>query len=183
MAKQRPQPKQVIQQVSPRQTTQVATNQPTDSQVFSFDERYIPAILAALIFVSYIPVWQNEFVWDDKPYILLSDMVKNFDLNAIFTEYAVGNYHPFTMLSFAIEYALVKEQTWLYHLDNLVLHTINSWLVFRLLQKLNGNFLTSIVTAVLFAIHPLHVESVAWAAEQIKIKSVVILVMICNFIP
>ncbi len=166
MAKQRPQPKQVNQQVSPRQTTQVATNQPTDSQVFSFDERYVPAILAALIFVSYIPVWQNGFVWDDKPYILLSDMVKNFDLKAIFTEYAVGNYHPFTMLSFAIEYALVKEQTWLYHLDNLLLHSINSWLVFRLLQKLNGNFLTSIVTAILFAIHPLHVESVAWAAER-----------------
>jgi hypothetical protein len=69
-------------------------------------------------------------------------------------------------LSLAIEYALVKEQTWLYHLDNIILHILNSWLVFRIIQRLNGNSLVSFVTAVLFAIHPMHVESVAWAAER-----------------
>ena len=78
----------------------------------------------------------------------------------------MGNYHPLTMLSLAIEYALVKEQTWLYHLDNLILHTLNSWLVFKLIQKLNGSFWVAFFTGALFAIHPLHVESVAWAAER-----------------
>lgn len=163
MAKQKPQAKQGVKKEINQATTveQIAVNQP-----FSFNERYIPAIFATLIFISYFPVWQNEFIWDDKPYILLNDLVKNFDLKGIFTDYVVGNYHPLTVLSFAIEYALVKEQTWLYHLDNLVLHTINSWLVFRLLQKLNGNFIVAFFTATLFAIHPLHVESVAWAAER-----------------
>ncbi len=166
MAKHKPQPKQIVQQTNARQVAQVP-----DSKSFNFDEdgkisKWMPAILALLIFVCYIPVWQNTLVWDDKPYITLNDIVKNFDLKGIFTEYAVGNYHPLTMLSFAIEWALVKEQTWLYHFDNLILHTINSWLVFRLLQKLNGNFLTSFFTAVLFAVHPMHVESVAWAAER-----------------
>ena len=154
--------KAFVQQATNQQiTTQIADNQP-----FSFDKKFVPAILALLIFVSYIPVWQNEFVWDDKPYIMINDLVKNFDLKGIFTEFVVGNYHPLTVLSYAIEYALVKEQTWLYHLDNLLLHTANSWLVFKLLQKLNGNFLVSFFTATLFAIHPLHVESVAWAAER-----------------
>ncbi|HEY1055661.1 MAG TPA: tetratricopeptide repeat protein, partial [Emticicia sp.] len=99
-------------------------------------------------------------------YITINDLVKNFDIKGIFSEYVVGNYHPLTVLSLAIEYALVKEQTWLYHLDNIILHIINSWLVFRVIQKLNNNFLVSFVTAILFAIHPLHVESVAWAAER-----------------
>jgi protein O-mannosyl-transferase len=163
MAKQKPQVKQSIKNEINQATTveQIAAN-----QAFSFNEKYIPAIFAILIFISYFPVWQNEFIWDDKPYILLNDLVKNFDIKGIFTDYVVGNYHPLTVLSFAIEYALVKEQTWLYHLDNLVLHTINSWLVFKLLQKLNGNFIVAFFTATLFAIHPLHVESVAWAAER-----------------
>jgi tetratricopeptide (TPR) repeat protein len=170
MAKQKPQPKSKSSSITPNSvqatTSSFSSNQHSDSQPFSFDEKFVPAILALLIFASYIPVWQNEFVWDDKPYIILSDMVTKFDLKAIFTEYAVGNYHPFTMLSLAIEYALVKDQTWLYHLDNLILHTVNSWFVFKLIQKLNNNFLVSLFTAVLFAIHPLHVESVAWAAER-----------------
>ena len=173
MSKQKPQPKpkQAVQPANAHQHTQVGHSQSvgvplSGTSSFSFNERFVPAVLAVLIFVSYLPVWQNELVWDDKPYIILNDMVKNFDLKALLTEYAVGNYHPLTMLSLAIEYALVKEQTWLYHFDNLLLHTLNSWLVFKLLQKLNGNFLTSIFTAVLFAVHPLHVESVAWAAER-----------------
>lgn len=163
MAKQKPQAQKAIKNEVNQaiKVEQTAVNQP-----FSFDEKWIPAIFAALIFISYFPVWQNEFIWDDKPYILLNDLVKNFDIKGIFTDYVVGNYHPFTVLSFAIEYALIKEQTWLYHFDNLVLHTINSWLIFRLLQKLNGNFIVAFFTATLFAIHPLHVESVAWAAER-----------------
>jgi protein O-mannosyl-transferase len=176
MAKQKPQSKQPKsggnpQAVSRQTSTQTSGNQSSSIPLYNFDDnknisQWVPAILAALIFVSYIPVWQNEFVWDDKPYIMVNDLVKNFNLKGIFTEFVVGNYHPLTVLSYAIEYALVKEQTWLYHLDNLMLHTINSWLVFKLLQKLNGNFLTSIFTAVLFAVHPLHVESVAWVAER-----------------
>ncbi|MBA4853717.1 tetratricopeptide repeat protein [Emticicia sp. BO119] len=167
MAKHKSQPKQGIK----REAVQVsapskATEPHKTGTPFSIDEKWIPAILSVMVFVSYIPVWQNNFVWDDKPYITINELVKSFDIKGIFSEYVVGNYHPLTVLSLAIEYALVKEQTWLYHLDNLILHTLNSWLVFRLIQKLNSNVLVSFVTAVLFAIHPLHVESVAWAAER-----------------
>ncbi len=168
MAKQKP----LIKPTTKKESGQSATiEQPTVNQAISSTleqnlGRWITAIFAALIFVSYFPIWQNTFVWDDKPYIILNDYVKNFDLKGLLTEYHVGNYHPLTMLSLAIEYALVKEQTWLYHLDNLILHTLNSWLVFRIIQKLNGNFWVAFFTGALFAIHPLHVESVAWAAER-----------------
>ncbi|WP_337043088.1 tetratricopeptide repeat protein [Emticicia sp. 17c] len=164
MSKQKSQPKKS----TPLHTAAVPKTAPQarPEYGFSIPEKWVPAILALLVLLSYVPVWQNSFVWDDKPYITLNELVKNFDIKGIFTEYVVGNYHPFTVLTLAVEYALVKDQTWLYHLDNLVLHILNSWLVFRLIQKLNGNSLVSLVTAVLFAIHPLHVESVAWAAER-----------------
>lgn len=167
MAKHKSQPKQGIKREAGQTSTASKTIEtPLAGNDFSIGEKWIPVILSVLVFVSYIPVWQNNFVWDDKPYIIHNELVKNFDIKGIFSEYVVGNYHPLTVLSLAIEYLLVKEQTWLYHLDNLILHILNSWLVFRLIQKLNGNFLVSFVTAILFAIHPLHVESVAWAAER-----------------
>ncbi|RFS17311.1 tetratricopeptide repeat protein [Emticicia sp. C21] len=167
MAKHKSQPKQGLKKEATQTSTAskvIETHAPDKN--FSIDEKWIPAILSVLVFISYFPIWQNSFVWDDKPYITINDLVKNFDIKAIFTEYVVGNYHPLTVLSLAIEYALVGEKTWLYHLDNLILHILNSWLVFRVIQRLNANFLVSFVTAVLFAIHPLHVESVAWAAER-----------------
>lgn len=168
MAKQKLQAKPIAKK---ERTQSVAVIQSTKNQLISTSleqnlGRWIPAIFAALILISYLPVWQNTFVWDDKPYIILNDYVKNFDLKGLLTEYHVGNYHPLTMLSLAIEYFLVKEQTWLYHLDNLILHTLNSWLVFKLIQKLNNNFWVALFTGALFAIHPLHVESVAWVAER-----------------
>lgn len=167
MAKHKYQPKQGIKRdVVQASTSAKVIETPASGKSFSIDEKWIPAILSILVFASYIPIWQNSFVWDDKPYITINDFVKNFDIKSIFTEYVVGNYHPLTVLSLAIEYALVGEKTWLYHLDNLILHVLNSWLVFKIIQRLNANFLVSFVTAVLFAIHPLHVESVAWAAER-----------------
>lgn len=166
MAKQKSQPKQGTKKEIAPPSYSAKAIEPVAPNSFSIDEKWIPAILSVLVFVSYIPVWKNIFVWDDKLYIVTNELLKNFDIKGIFTEYVVGNYHPLTVLSLAIEYALVGDKTWLYHLDNLILHILNSWLVFRIIQKLNGNDLVSLVTAVLFAIHPLHVESVAWAAER-----------------
>jgi Tfp pilus assembly protein PilF len=164
MAKNKLSQKQVLRKETEKNTVSQTKNIPTTP--FQIDEKWVLLILVALVFFCYLPVWQNDFVWDDNVYILGNDMVKNFDLKAIFTEPAVGNYHPLTMLSLAIEWALVKDQTWLYRLDNLLLHIANSWLVFKIFRKLNQTFLVSFIVAVLFAVHPLHVESVAWAAER-----------------
>jgi protein O-mannosyl-transferase len=123
-------------------------------------------IVSVLIFISYFRIWENGFIWDDDPYITLNNNVKTFNLKELLTGFAVGNYHPLTMLSLAIEYAIVGEKAWFFHLNNLIFHSINSFLVYRLLNLLKFDFYVSFFTAVLFAIHPLHVESVAWAAER-----------------
>lgn len=132
----------------------------------SFNHQLVLGGLAILIFIIYAKVWQNGFVWDDDPYIKLNEAVKTFDLNALLTGFHVGNYHPLTMLSLAIEYLLVGEAPWLFHLNNLVLHALNSFMLFKIFDYLKFDSKVSILLAVLFAVHPLHVESVAWAAER-----------------
>ena len=121
---------------------------------------------AALIFIGYAKVWQNGFIWDDDPYIVLNDAVQNFDIKSLLTGFHVGNYHPLTMLSLAIEYWIVGKKTWLFHLDNLILHAINSYLLYKIALKLNLKTAVALILGLLFAVHPLHVESVAWAAER-----------------
>lgn len=133
---------------------------------FEVDQKWVLLILMGGIFLSYAQIWSNGLVWDDDPYITLNEAVKTFDLNALLTGFHVGNFHPLTMFSLAVEYALVGENPWLYHFNNLWLHGLNSFLVYLLIKKLNKNIWVALLTAGFFALHPLHVESVAWAAER-----------------
>ena len=85
MAKHKSQPKQGFKKQAVQTSTAskvIETHAPGKN--FSINEKWIPAILSVLVFVSYIPIWQNSFVWDDKPYITINDIVKNFDIKAIF---------------------------------------------------------------------------------------------------
>jgi protein O-mannosyl-transferase len=71
----------------------------------------------------------------------------------------VGNYHPLTMLSLALEYALVGDKPWLSHLNNLLLHSVNSYLLYVLAKKLEVKSFVVLILALFFAMHPMHVES------------------------
>ncbi len=128
------------------------------------------ALIAGATFLCYSHGFNNDFTWDGRQYIMANDHLiplnwKN--LKIIFTSFEMGNYHPFTVLSYAIEALFVGQKNpWLYHFDQTLLHIANSYLVFRLVLKLNGNFLIGFITAMLFAIHPLHVESVIWDGER-----------------
>src|SRR4030095_6286051 len=78
-----------------------------------------------------------------------------------------GNHHPLTMISLAVNFAISKDAAWSYHLFNLIFHLINCILVYRLALLLSkNNSLIALATALLFGIHPLHVESVAWVSER-----------------
>ncbi|MFT4735826.1 MAG: hypothetical protein ACI9K1_002790, partial [Arcticibacterium sp.] len=133
---------------------------------FDLENKWVFLLLFGGIFLAYAQIWENGLVWDDDPYITLNDAVKDFNLRALLTGFHVGNFHPLTMLSLALEYALVGESPWLYHLNNLLLHGFNSLLVFSLIKKLNKRTSVALLTALFFALHPMHVESVAWAAER-----------------
>ena len=126
-------------------------------------------IITVCVAIAFLPGFQNGYVWDDMFYIVNNEdlrEVSSKNFKTLISDYYLGNWHPLTMLTYYIEYSLVRDTAWVYHLDNTIIHIINSILVFKLVEKLSKNFLIGAVTAVLFAIHPLHVESVVWAAER-----------------
>ena len=132
---------------------------------------HLPLILI-LSFLIYIPALDAGFVnWDDPDYVgennfLIRDLA---NLPAFFNidNTVQGNYHPLTMVSLAINFAISKDAAWSYHLFNIIFHLVNCFLVYRLALVLSkNNTLVAFVTSLLFGIHPLHVESVAWVSER-----------------
>ena len=122
-------------------------------------------LLATAIFFS--PVLGFDILnWDDKGYLMENPLLKDFSLAKLFTLFWMGNYHPLTMLLYTIGFKLVGAHGFLFHLVNLLLHLVNVYLVFRITEKLvKNNLFVAALTALLFGIHPMHIESVAWIAE------------------
>ena len=130
-------------------------------------------IIVVLTVLVYSNSFHNELIinWDDAGYIVNNEFIKTLDaesVTAIFSEYYMSNYHPLTTLTYAIEYSFVGEDTFLYHVNNLILHLINALLVFFFVRLLfrKGTLWVPFIVSVLFAIHPMHVESVAWISER-----------------
>jgi tetratricopeptide (TPR) repeat protein len=96
-------------------------------------------------------------------------MITNFSLEnirKIFSSFFIGNYHPLAILSTSIDYALGGLDPKVYHLTNVALHLLNTILVFRFVFLLTANSVSGFLTALVWAIHPMHVESVAWISER-----------------
>jgi tetratricopeptide (TPR) repeat protein len=148
---------------------------------------YIVAALVALAtVVVYLPSLQNEFVaWDDWQYICRNPHITSLDTRflkwAIFDFYE-ANWHPLTWLSHAIDYAIWRLNPMGHHLTSVILHGLNTFLVIILIVNLlrvassfeevkgflsDRRVLTvGIITGLLFGLHPIHVESVAWVSER-----------------
>ena len=131
-------------------------------------------MLAGLIILTVLvfsPMLSNQFTsWDDGDYITKNSNItalNSTNLKTIFTKPIAYNYHPFTMLSLAINYSFSKLNPYSYFLTNLILHCLNIILVFYYVFLLSKkNIHVALFTAIVFAIHPMHVESVAWATER-----------------
>jgi len=127
-------------------------------------------IVLAITFLIYLPSLSNDFVnWDDDVNLLENENVRGLDmyhLKKIFTSDVIGNYNPLPILTFAIEYAIVEYKPWLYHFNNLMLHLIVVFLAYKLGLMLGLNTSAAFVLALLFGIHPMRVESVAWVTER-----------------
>src|SRR4029077_6592127 len=87
---------------------------------------YVPLFLVVLItFIVYLPVLQNGFVnWDDDRYIYQNNMIHSINLKEIFSSYVIGNYHPLTMLTLALEYHFFGLNPTVYHGVSLLLHLL-----------------------------------------------------------
>ena len=143
-----------------------------------FKDRKIPILLfavLALTFLTFLPTFQNEFTnWDDDMYIRDNPLVRSLSSDNLQTMFAPdeeafvgGNYHPLTILTLAINYQISGLKPWSYQLVNILLHLLNTFLVFLLIYRLTkGKADIALITALLFGIHPMHVESVTWVAER-----------------
>jgi tetratricopeptide (TPR) repeat protein len=144
----------------------------------------LAAAAAAITFVVYIPSLRHGFVkWDDPGYVSNNDLIHSLDirfLKTIFTTSINYNWHPLTMISYALDYSVWGADPFGYHLVNIILHALNSGLIFVLtwqLLRASGRdpvpLATSagLVAALLFGLHPLHVESVTWISERKDVLS------------
>lgn len=126
-------------------------------------------VLAA-VFVVFLPALSNDFVnWDDPKYVINNTIIKDLSgkgLKNIFTAFYGGNYHPLTALSNAIEFKLFGLKAAPFHFFNLVFHLLNTFLVYRLIRLLGSDVRVALLVSLLFGIHPMHVESVAWISER-----------------
>ncbi len=129
-------------------------------------------LLVAVVTVTvYWPTLHNDFIdFDDDVYVTANMMVRQGlsfkGLLWAFGTFHGANWHPLTWLSHMLDVQLFGMNPMGHHAMSLFIHTLNSLLLCALLQRLTGYVGRSLVVALLFAIHPLHVESVAWVAER-----------------
>lgn len=128
-------------------------------------------LVALTTFFVFLPNINNDFLkcWDDHIYVVDNVLIQDLtlsNLQSIFSTYTLGNYHPLTLLLYAVEYSCFQMEPSGYHVVSIVLHVINCLLVCWLIYLMSGSLGVALVTGLLFAIHPLRVESVAWIADQ-----------------
>jgi len=127
-------------------------------------------IVLVVTFLSYSSSLNNAFTnFDDSFFILKNPAIKSPTFNNIwkdFNIYEIKGYAPLTIFSFAAEYHFFKLNPFVYHLDNLILHLGVIALIFLFAQRLGLSSAAAGLAALLFGIHPMHVESVAWITER-----------------
>jgi protein O-mannosyl-transferase len=147
----------------------------------------VALVPALLTFLFYLPLLHHDFVyWDDPAFIIQNPNIRSLNpqfFHWMWTTLDTGNWMPLSWLSLALDYRWMGLNPEIYHLTNLLFHGINTTLVFilglRVLRiapgQKNGSIkgpdnlwvvLTALLAAILFGLHPIHVESVAWAAER-----------------
>jgi len=126
--------------------------------------------LSLLTVIIYLPGLYGSFLnWDDNEYVVENFLLRDMNwanIKAIFTDYFHGHYHPLTLISLMIDFRIGGLDPRTYHLTNLIIHLLNTVLVFLLIRKLTKKDLIAVIAATLFAIHPMNVESVTWITER-----------------
>jgi len=139
-------------------------------------ELLICTFLIVATLAVYWQVTDHGFVsYDDNVYVTENPNVRGgfSGENVIwaFTEFHAGNWHPLTWLSHMLDCELFGLKAGMHHLTNLLFHIANSILLFFVFRRMTGAIWQSAFVAALFALHPLHVESVAWVAERKDVLS------------
>lgn len=138
-------------------------------------------LISFITLLVYLPALQNDFVnWDDNEYVYANPHIRSLDLKSIrwmFTSFHSANWHPLTWLSHTVDYAIWGLNPLGHHLTSIIFHGFNTFLVVVLITRLihlkhdtpfkqEHALIAAAVTGLLFGLHPLHVESVAWISER-----------------
>jgi tetratricopeptide (TPR) repeat protein len=145
--------------------------QNSDSMQLPAKLLWIPLVIMVLAAGVFSNTLENDFVmgWDDELQVVNNTDIKDITFNNlknIFQSYYVGMYQPLSTLTYALYYQIWERNPRGYHLTNLFLHLINILLVFIFFYYLSGNVAIPSVVALLFAVHPMNVESVAWVSTR-----------------
>ena len=127
------------------------------------------ACLAVVYFFLHGCIYSDFVNWDDPIYVTANPLIKDISFSGlykIFTTAVAGNYHPLTILSYAIENKLLGGAPIHFHLVNLLLHLLVVCLVYWFSWKLSRSLFVAVFTALLFGLHPMHVESFAWISGR-----------------
>ena len=143
-------------------------------------------VLVLLLSVATLAVFAQvagfDFLnYDDPLYVTANPHVQEgltlAGVRWAFTTFAAANWHPLTWISLMLDQSIGGPGPRVFHLTNLILHLANTLLLFFFLDRITGRRRPSAVMAALFAIHPLHVESVAWIAERKDVLSTLFMLL------
>ena len=129
-------------------------------------------IFLVVIAIGFYPAFDNEFVyWDDQYYVIENILINQptiDSLYALFTKIISLNYHPLTMISLWLNaFFSGTQNAFPFILTNIIFHFFNTSLVYFFCRQLYKDAtVVAILTSLIFAIHPLHVESVVWVSER-----------------
>ncbi len=163
------------QTTAPKAKVYDKNNTPTQepaSFLTRYSQIFIVSGIALLTFLFYKACLDNKLTnWDDLGYIITNSLIKDTSADAIknifSTDHPVmGNYHPLTILLYYFEYGHYGLEPWIYHFDSVILHVLVTIVVYFFIKVLTGRTVAATVVALLFGLHPMHVESVAWAAGR-----------------
>lgn len=127
-------------------------------------------LLVLLVGLCFSPCLKADFVnWDDDHHVFDNPLVKTASFSNIFSIFQTAvnkTYIPLTTLSFNIEHFFFGLDPFVFHLNNLLLHILICLLIYQLFCRMGFDSMTAFLAALLFGIHPMHVESVAWITQR-----------------
>ncbi len=142
------------------------------------------AIVAAALLANLQTVRFDFLNWDDPAYVLENPWIRSWsreNLIHIFTQPYFRNFLPLHLLSYSLDHSLWGLNPFGYHLNQVLLNALNAVLAFVVIRRLLGSFAIAFVAGLLFAVHPSHVEAVAWVSSRKEILSTTFLFLSLYF--
>jgi tetratricopeptide (TPR) repeat protein len=133
---------------------------------------WLPLLVLALVSLAvFCRALGHDFLinWDDRQYVLDNAVIRGFSLDHLktaFTTFYIGNYAPLHLISYMFDYQLWGLKASGFILTNILLHTMNGMLFYHLLRRIAGERVWIFAAALIFLLHPLQVESVAWVSQR-----------------